>query len=65
MKWDQMEGKWKQFAGRVREKWGELTDDDVDVIAGKRDRLLGKLQERYAIKREEAEKQIDSFIRQL
>jgi uncharacterized protein YjbJ (UPF0337 family) len=65
MTWDQMEGKWKQLTGRVREKWGELTDDDVDVIAGKRDRLLGKLQERYAIKKAEAEKQVDSFIRQL
>jgi uncharacterized protein YjbJ (UPF0337 family) len=45
--WDQIEGNWKQLKGKVREKWGLLTDDDVDTIGGKKDRLVGKIQERY------------------
>jgi uncharacterized protein YjbJ (UPF0337 family) len=57
MNWDQMEGKWKQFKGTVREKWRKLTDDDLEVIAGNKDKLLGKLQERYGITRQEAERQ--------
>jgi uncharacterized protein YjbJ (UPF0337 family) len=61
MNWDQMEGKWKQMKGSVRSKWGELTDDDVDQIAGQRDKLLGKLQERYGIARDVAEKQADEW----
>ena len=47
MNWDQIEGNWKQVKGKFREKWGKLTDDDLDVVAGKRDQLLGKLQEKY------------------
>ena len=57
MNWDQVAGNWKQFKGTVREKWGKLTDDDLDVVAGKRDQLLGKIQERYGITKEEAEKE--------
>ena len=58
MNWDQVEGKWKQMKGTVKQKWGKLTDDDLDVIAGKQDQLQGKIQERYGITREEAGKQI-------
>lgn len=58
MNWDQIEGKWKQMKGTVRQKWGKLTDDDIDVIAGKEDQLAGKIQERYGITKEEANKQI-------
>jgi len=58
MNWDTIEGDWKQFKGRVREQWGRLTNDEVDVIAGRRDKLIGKLQEHYGIAREEAERQI-------
>jgi uncharacterized protein YjbJ (UPF0337 family) len=65
MNWDQVEGKWKQTKGRFREKWGKLTDDDLTVIAGKRDQLVGRLQERYGIVREEAERQADDFVRGL
>lgn len=65
MNWDQVEGHWKQLKGRVKQKWGKLTDDDVDVIAGRRDELLGKLQERYGIAREQAERQLDEFTAQL
>jgi uncharacterized protein YjbJ (UPF0337 family) len=57
MNWDQVAGNWKQFKGTVREKWGKLTDDDLDVVAGKRDQLVGKIQERYGITKEAAEKE--------
>lgn len=63
MNWNQVEGKWTQFKGTVREKWGKLTDDDFKAIDGKRERLLGKLQERYGIAEEEADKQIDDFLK--
>ncbi|MFY9802405.1 MAG: CsbD family protein [Candidatus Acidiferrales bacterium] len=62
MNWDQLQGKWKQSQGKVREQWGKLTDDDLNVIAGKRDQLVGRIQERYGIAREEAEKQADAFV---
>lgn len=62
MNWDQVQGKWKQTEGKVREKWGKLTDDDLTVIAGKRDQLIGRLQERYGLAREEAERQADAFV---
>ena len=61
MNWDQIEGKWKQAKGSIKQKWGKLTDDDLDVINGKQDVLLGKIQERYGITREEAQKQLDSW----
>jgi uncharacterized protein YjbJ (UPF0337 family) len=61
MNWDQIEGKWKQYSGKVKEKWGKLTDDDLTTIGGKRDQLIGRLQERYGMAREQAEKQIDEF----
>jgi len=57
MNWDQFEGKWKQMKGSVREQWGKFTDDDVDQIAGRRENLVGRLQERYGLAKEEAEKQ--------
>jgi len=58
MNWDQVEGKWKQIKGSVKQQWGKLTDDDLNVIAGKQEELAGKIQERYGITREEANKQI-------
>ena len=61
MNWDQIAGNWKQVKGVVRERWGKLTDDDVDVIAGKRDILLGKIQEKHGIAREEAEKELKAW----
>ncbi len=61
MNMDTFEGNWKQFKGQVKEQWGELTDDDLDVIAGKRDQLAGRLQERYGIAKEAAEQQIKDF----
>lgn len=61
MNWDQLEGKWKQYSGKAKEKWGKLTDDDLVVIRGRRDQLIGKIQERYGIVKQEAEKQVDEF----
>ncbi len=58
---DTFEGNWMQFKGAVKEKWGKLTDDDLDVISGKRDQLLGKIQERYGLAREAAEQQLQAF----
>jgi uncharacterized protein YjbJ (UPF0337 family) len=63
MNWEQIEGKWKQSAGVVKQKWGRLTDDDLTVIAGKKDELVGKIQERYGIAREAAQKQVEEFTR--
>lgn len=58
---DTVEGNWLQFKGKVKEQWGKLTDDDLDVIAGKRDQLLGKLQERHGLTKQEAEKQVTAW----
>ena len=63
MNWDQIQGKWKQYAGRAKEKWGDLTDDDLDRVEGKRDQLVGLVQERYGVAREAAEKQVREFER--
>ena len=62
MNWDQFEGNWKQLKGKVREKWGQLTDDDLDVIHGRREQLIGKLQERYGLAKEDAERQLTDFL---
>lgn len=59
---DILEGKWKQLRGNVKHTWGKLTDDDLAMIDGQRDKLSGKLQERYGYTREEAERQIDNFL---
>ena len=58
---DRIKGNWKQFTGKIREQWGKLTDDDLDVIAGKREQFLGKLQERHGIARDAAEKQLKEW----
>jgi len=65
MNWDQIAGKWAQFKGKVKEKWGKLTDDDLEVIAGKRDQIAGKLQQRYGFAKEQAEKELDDFANTL
>jgi uncharacterized protein YjbJ (UPF0337 family) len=65
MNWDQMEGQWKQLKGSARQKWGELTDDDLDQIKGKQEKLVGRLQERYGIAREEAQKQAEEWRKAL
>lgn len=65
MDWNRVEGNWKQLKGKVREKWGKLTDDNLDVIAGQREQLAGKIQEAYGIAKDEAERQIDAFAASL
>ena len=61
MNWDQIKGDWKQVTGKVKEKWGKLTDDDLTMIAGKRDQLAGLIQQRYGYAKEQAEKELDEF----
>jgi uncharacterized protein YjbJ (UPF0337 family) len=61
MNWDIAKGQWKQFRGQVQEQWGKLTDDDLDQIEGKRDQLLGAVQKRYGIAKDEAEQQLTKF----
>jgi uncharacterized protein YjbJ (UPF0337 family) len=62
MNWDRVEGNWKQFSGKVREKWGKLTDDDLQVINGQQDQLVGRIQERYGVAKEEAQKQVKNWV---
>jgi uncharacterized protein YjbJ (UPF0337 family) len=65
MNWDQIAGVWKQTKGSVRERFGKLTDDDFDQIAGNRDKFLGVLQQRYGIARDEAQKRADEWLKTL
>lgn len=65
MKWDQIEGNWKQFAGKARQKWGKLTNDEIEQIKGSRQVLVGRVQERYGIAKDEAEKQVQDWERSL
>lgn len=65
MNWDRIEGNWKQLKGKAKEKWGKLTDDDLTVIAGKRDQLAGVLQKRYGYAKDQAERELDEFTRTL
>ena len=61
MNWDRIEGNWKQMKGKVKEQWGKLTDDHLDVIAGKRDQLVGRIQASYGLSREEADRQVQAW----
>ncbi len=63
MNWDQIAGKWKQFSGSARQRWGNLTDNDWEAIAGRKDVLIGIIRERYGVAKEEAEKQADEWLR--
>jgi len=59
---DTLQGKWKQAKGAIKERWGKLTDDDMDVINGQRDQLVGRVQERYGIAKDQAQKQVDEWM---
>jgi uncharacterized protein YjbJ (UPF0337 family) len=63
MNWDQIEGSWKELKGKVRQKWGKLTDDELDQISGKREELVGRLQKKYGYAREDAEKEVEDWSR--
>lgn len=65
MSWNIIEGNWNQFKGKVKEKWGELTNDELDQIAGRRDILIGKIQEKYGLAVDEAEQRIKEFEKEL
>lgn len=65
MNWDQVEGKWKEFSGQVKQKWGKLTDSDIEKMSGRRDELSGHLQKQYGYTKEQAEREIDDFSRSL
>lgn len=61
MNWDRIQGNWKQVVGKAKAQWGKLTDDDLDVVAGRREQLAGRIQERYGIAKDEVEKQISEW----
>jgi uncharacterized protein YjbJ (UPF0337 family) len=61
MNHDTTAGNWKQLKGKVKERWGKLTDDDLDVAEGKAEQLAGRIQERYGKSREEAKREVDDF----
>lgn len=65
MNWNVIEGNWNQYKGQIKAQWGKLTDDHLDVIAGKRDQLAGQIQESYGVAQDEADKQITSFEKYL
>ena len=63
MNWDEIQGNWKKFKGDIKERWGRLTDDELDIIQGRRDKLAGELQRVYGIERDEAEREIEDFLK--
>jgi uncharacterized protein YjbJ (UPF0337 family) len=62
MNWDRIEGQWKQVTGKAQVQWGKLTDDDLNVVAGRREQLAGKIQERYGVAKDVADKQINDWV---
>ena len=65
LNWDQISGHRKQMKGKIKEKWGDLTDDEIDVAAGERDQLAGRIQQKYGVGKEEAERQVDEWAKDL
>jgi uncharacterized protein YjbJ (UPF0337 family) len=62
MNWDRIAGEWKQLRSRIQAKWAKLTDDDLAAVAARKDAFVGKIQERYGVLRDEAERQVDEWI---
>ena len=62
MNWDRIEGNWKEFKGKVKQQWGDLTDDDMTVIEGNRDQLEGRLQERYGYAKDKARQEVNTWL---
>ena len=65
MNWDQLKGEWLEAKGKLRSKWGKLTDDDLEQISGKKDVLIGRLQQRYGWKKDQAERDVDDYLKKL
>jgi uncharacterized protein YjbJ (UPF0337 family) len=63
MNWDEIEANWLKVKGEIKERWGRLTDDDIDIIAGKREKLAAEIQRKYAIAEDEANEEIEEFLR--
>jgi len=63
MNWDRVEGNWKEFKGKVQQQWAKLTDDDLDLVKGKRTELAGRIQQRYGYQKDQAEREIDTWLR--
>ena len=63
MNWDRIEGNWKQVTGKAKVQWGKLTSDDLDIIAGRREQLAGKIQERYGIAKDAADQQVNDWVK--
>jgi uncharacterized protein YjbJ (UPF0337 family) len=64
MDWNQIQGQWKQLKGKAKMKWGKLTDDEIDVVEGRRDELVGKIQQRYGIARDQAQREVDDWMKE-
>lgn len=62
MNWDIVEGNWKQLTGKAKQRWGKLTDDDLVQIHGKREQLIGRIQERYGLSRSDADRELERFV---
>ncbi len=60
--WNQIKGNWKQFRGEVQKQWGKLTNDDLDQIRGERDKLIGRIQQRYGQAKQDVERQVDEWV---
>jgi len=65
MNWDKIEGQWTEMKGRIKSKWAKLTDDDMSLIDGKKDMLVGRLQQRYGMEKDEAEREVDRWLGQV
>ena len=65
MNWSQVEGQWKQVKAQLKSKWAKLNDDDLENLTAKKDELVGKIQERYGVLKDEAERQVDAFVESL
>ncbi|MCG6898223.1 MAG: CsbD family protein [Thiocapsa sp.] len=63
MNWDEIKGQWHQIKGAIRAKWGELTDDEIEELDGNREKMVGKIQEKYGVAKDEAEKQVDEWTK--
>ena len=64
MDWNQIQGQWKQLKGKAKIKWGKLTDDEIDVVECRRDELVGKIQQRYGIAKDQAEREVDDWMKE-